>query len=49
MAKDTKKLVEKATLEDGPLGMLPDGKLNIVQVDDPPFEPEIVDDDDGED
>ena len=30
---------------DGPLGILPDGKLNTVEKDAPPFEPEIVDDD----
>ena len=28
-----------------PLGMRPDGTLNIVHEDDPPFEPLIVDDD----
>lgn len=31
-------------LEDAPPGLMPDGKLNIVQAGDPPFEPEIVDD-----
>lgn len=31
-------------LEDGPPGLI-DGKLNVVQPGDPPFEPEIVDDD----
>lgn len=49
MAKkpDTKQVDQAAasTLEDHPIGMLPDGKLNIVQRDDPPFEPTIVDDD----
>lgn len=53
MAKDKKKLagqVDQATstLEDYPPGMLPDGKLNVVKADDPPFEPVIVEDD-GED
>lgn len=52
MAKDNKKLarqVNQATLEDSPLGMLPDGRLNVVEADAPPFEPEIVDDDEAED
>lgn len=49
MAKAPKKtdteVVDQAvsTLEDWPIGMLPGGKLNIVKRDDPPFEPEIVD------
>lgn len=29
--------------EDWPVGMLPDGTLNIVREDDPPFRPELVD------
>lgn len=50
MAKDPKKLKDQvgkatSTLEDYPPGLLPDGKLNTVRADDPPFEPEIVDDD----
>lgn len=54
MAKDKKKLRDQvdqatSTLEDYPPGLLPGGKLNIVQADDPPFEPEIVDDEDAED
>lgn len=53
MAKDKKKLenqVDQAvtTLEDYPPGMLPDGKLDIVQEGDPPFRPTIVDDDGNE-
>ena len=35
-------------LEDGPPGLMPDGKLNRVKADDPPFEPEIVDDEGDE-
>lgn len=51
MAKDDKKLarqVDQATLEDTPLGMLPDGKLNVIRKDDPPFEPKIVEDGDSD-
>lgn len=29
--------------EDCPIGMLPDGTLNIVKLDDPPFRPQLVD------
>lgn len=48
MAKDKKKLgnqVDQAlsTLEDHPPGFLPGHGLNTVKADDPPFEPEIVD------
>jgi hypothetical protein len=32
-----------STLEDWPIGMLPDGTLNIVNVDDPPFKPMVID------
>lgn len=50
MAKDKKKLsdqVAKGTsMDDGtPPGMLPDGKLDIVKADDPPYRPTLVDDD----
>jgi hypothetical protein len=31
-------------LPNEPIGMLPDGTLNIVKIDDPPFTPLIVDD-----
>ncbi len=30
-------------LPNEPIGMLPDGTLNIINIDDPPFEPLIVD------
>lgn len=48
MAKAPKKTSDQvdqavSTLEDHPIGMLPGGKLNVVKADDPPFEPEIVD------
>lgn len=46
--KPDKKQIDHAvssTLEDHPIGMLPDGKLNIVERDAPPFKPTIVDDD----
>lgn len=38
-------MAKKPTREpdDHPPGMLPDGKLNRVKEDDPPWEPEIVD------
>lgn len=47
MGKAPKK-VDTSTLEDWPPGMLPDGKLHTVKRDDPPFEPEIVDDEGNE-
>jgi hypothetical protein len=31
-------------LPNEPIGMLPDGTLNVVKFDDPPFEPLIIDD-----
>jgi hypothetical protein len=42
MSKEPKKV---STLEDWPLGVLPDGSMNIVNKDDPPFKPTIVDED----
>jgi hypothetical protein len=51
MAKEPKKTVfdrAKEALTDAPPGLMPDGKLNTVKADDPPFEPEIVDDDGDE-
>ena len=48
MDKDPKKIAvaESAgtmTDDDWPIGLLPDGSLNIVDPDDPPFEPTVVD------
>jgi len=31
-------------LANEPIGMLPDGTLNVVKIDDPPFEPRVYDD-----
>lgn len=44
MAKKPDK-IDTSTLEDAPIGLLSDGKVNIVKADDPPFRPTIVDDD----
>lgn len=46
MGKEPKKKFDRAleALNDAPPGLMPDGKLNVVQPGDPPFEPEIVDD-----
>lgn len=43
MPKKPKKV--PTTLEDAPIGVLDDGKINLVNRDDPPFVPTIVDDD----
>jgi hypothetical protein len=37
MAKDI-------TFPKDPIGILPDGRLNVVNIDDPPFRPILVDD-----
>ncbi len=45
--KPDKKQIDQAaasTLEDHPIGLLPDGKLNVVERDAPPFKPTIIDD-----
>jgi hypothetical protein len=31
------------TFHDEPIGILPDGTINFVKVDDPPFEPKVCD------
>lgn len=52
MAKEPNKSTfdrAQEALNDAPPGMMPDGKLNTVDKDAPPFEPEIVDDEDGGD
>jgi hypothetical protein len=36
-------------LDQPPLGILPNGELNVVKKDDPRFEPELVVDDEEED
>lgn len=36
------------TLEDAPIGSLPDGGISIVQKDDPPFKVKVVDDEGNE-
>jgi hypothetical protein len=33
-----------STLPDEPIGILPDGTLNVIKIDDPPFQPKVVDD-----
>lgn len=51
MGKEPKETVfdrAKEALNDAPPGLMPDGKLNTVDKDAPPFEPEIVDDEGGE-
>jgi hypothetical protein len=36
--------INTCTLPNDPIGILPDGSLNVVKADDPPFHPNIVDD-----
>jgi hypothetical protein len=39
-----KRKLAMSTLPDEPIGILPDGTLNVVKIDDPPFEPMVYDD-----
>ena len=51
MGKQPKKLANKIgtmTDDESGIGMLPDGKLNVVDRDAPPFKPKIVDDEGNE-
>jgi len=32
-----------STLPNEPIGVLPDGSINVVKMNDPPFQPEILD------
>jgi hypothetical protein len=47
MAKQPTK-VNTSTLEQGPIGAGPDGEVVLVNRDDPPFKPKIVDDEGNE-
>lgn len=47
MAKKPEK-IDTSTLEDAPIGVLDDGKINVIDKDAPPFKPKIVDDDGNE-
>jgi hypothetical protein len=37
------KRITTSTFPDDPIGILPDGTINIVKVDDPPFKPKVYD------
>lgn len=50
MGKEPKTVFDRAkeALNDAPPGLMPNGRLNTVDKDAPPFEPEIVDDEGDE-
>jgi hypothetical protein len=41
------KEIATLTFPNDPIGILPDGKLNFVKADDPPFHPNVVDEEEA--